>query len=829
MKEHLWQGEWIADSELDARIAGLEATVNAEVAREPEVEPVLAASGALGERLRAGQAPELRRVLVDAGEITTAEIDATLAELGEFLRRDRLEKKLERELGSTRPFLAARLGSDDAVFEAWEPLGFLVHVSPQNAFTVGPLSVLEGLLAGNFCFLKTGGSESLFPQLFLKALTDSDGSGWLARRVIAARIPSKRSDRLGAVFSHADGVAAWGGEEAVRGMRALAPPGARVVEWGHRISFIYVARECAGDAAMIEQTAREVCWLEQQACSSPQCVYVETSSYAELERFGERLAAALGRVSPTIPAKLPDDAESAEISLVRASHRLEAAHGNARVIDGAGYRVFVDERPALAASPLYRTIWVKPLPRERILSQLRPMRRYLQTAGLSCGLSSAFELSRALRAAGVTRVRRVGEMLGSYPGEPHDGELALSRYCRRVGVQLPGAHGISSFDELRRLPPPPWKKPPAITPKSDFTPGDDPRARVFFKSGGTTGEPKLSSYSWEQYDEQMTYGAEGLVAAGFDPERDRAMNLFFGGGLYGGFVSFFSALERLGAVQFPMAGHADLGMVAETIARNRVNTLLGMPSYLLRLFEERGSELKAYGGVEKIFYGGEHFTDAQRGFLTREHGVKLIRSGAYGSVDIGPLGYQCEHSEGGVHHLQQKAQYLEILRVDEDRAVEGEEVGRLVFSPRSAGSLKPSRYEIGDLGQWVIGGCPCGRAAPRFRLLGRMGDVFRVGSMYLNYQLFARVASELAGFSSELQLVVEEDGLREKVLLLLSGEGAPAEACARLCLEHYEDLREAVVVDRVLAFEARAVPPSALERARGSGKLVRVVDRRRRS
>src|SRR5262249_18748440 len=114
-------------------------------------------------------------------------------------------------------------------------------------------------------------------------------------------------------------------------------------------------------------------------------------------------------------------------------------------------------------------------------------------------------------------------------------------------------------------------------------------------------------------------------------------------------------------------------------------------------------------------------------------------------------------------------------------------------------------------------------------LLGRMGDVFRVGSMYLNYQLFARIASELAGFTSELQLVIEEDGTREKVCLLLSGEGAPAEACARLCLEHYKDLREAVVEDRVLGFEARAVAPAALERARGSGKLVRVVDRRRRS
>ena len=134
-----------------------------------------------------------------------------------------------------------------------------------------------------------------------------------------------------------------------------------------------------------------------------------------------------------------------------------------------------------------------------------------------------------------------------------------------------------------------------------------------------------------------------------------------------------------------MAAHMDFEMVAKTIVKNRVNTLLGMPSYLLQLFEKGSETLGSYRGIKKIFYGGEHFTEAQKTYLREKFGVEAIRSGAYGSVDIGPIGYQCDHCEGGVHHLQQKLQYLEILKTDEDRPVEERRGRPARLHPQNAG------------------------------------------------------------------------------------------------------------------------------------------------
>ena len=48
----------------------------------------------------------------------------------------------------------------------------------------------------------------------------------------------------------------------------------------------------------------------------------------------------------------------------------------------------------------------------------------------------------------------------------------------------------------------------------------------------------------------------------------------------------------------------DFKLVGQTIIKNRVDTLLGMPSYLIQLFRENHETFKIYRGIKKIFFGG---------------------------------------------------------------------------------------------------------------------------------------------------------------------------------------------------------------------------------
>jgi phenylacetate-coenzyme A ligase PaaK-like adenylate-forming protein len=847
---HFWQGERIGDKELEARLENLHAWISESLDSDNsslDIGALLSACERYAKALRNKQAnyAELLKLVEDP---------QILVEMAAFLDRSNLEQKLQRELGSRRPFLPTREEYFDSIFEAWAPLGFLVHIAPSNSPTVAPLSLIEGLLSGNLNFLKLSSADNDFSQTFISGLLDCDPTGTLKNFVVIARFSSRNQSWLERLFQAADGISAWGGEEAVQSIKKVAPSATRVIEWGHKISFVYLTADRMTPSresdTILEEAAKEVCFFEQQACSSPQCIYVDTDDWSRLEQFGERFAKILDRVSATIPKLEPMSDESGEITLVTELEKQEGCFGKARVIESLkkDWRVLIDARSPLAASPLFRTIWIKPLPRKKIVETLRPMRSYLQTVGVSCSMKDLAELSDSLIKAGAVRIRRIGEMPGSYSGEAHDGVYALQRYCKRVSIQaMPEAKGISSFSDLRLLDPPIWDKAgqknlskslakPKILKKSDFqdTAVDTEYAHLYFKSGGSSGEPKLSVFTYDDYHEQMRIGAEGLYAAGLDPIRDRNMNLFFSGALYGGFLSIFSVLEELEAVQFPMAAQFDFPMVSDAIIKNKVNVLLGMPSYIIQLFEKCADSLAHYKGVEKIFYGGEHFNDVQRRYLQDKFGVKIIKSVGYGSVDTGPLAYQCTHCEGGEHHVHQRLQYMEIVGIDDDQPVSpvsgpvNETVGKLIFTSRMRKGQSLDRYEIGDVGHWVKESCPCGRASPKFKLLGRSGDVFRIGSIFLNYRKFVQLLSEVLGYAGPVQLVLSQDQLREKVTVRVSSVEAKltTEEIQKTLLSGYDDLNEVVVVEKILNFEVLLVNSDSMDRTKGSAKLISVVDQR---
>ncbi|MEU1658049.1 acyl-CoA reductase [Streptomyces griseofuscus] len=828
---HLWQGEFVDDAEAERRMAGLPETAARVLERPLPTDVVLGACAALTADLAdPGSALHTRL----AAHLPAAEAGSTLAELAGALTRQALERKLRRELGGLRPERLTRPDGRETVFESWAPVGLLVHIAPGNAAAVAPLSVVEGLLAGNVNVLKTSGSDTALALDLLAALAAADPSGLIAERVIALRFPSARRDWLETLCGQADAIAVWGGEEAESAVRELAPPGCRVVAWGHRISFAYLTRAAAAEDGLLDALAEDVCRFEQQACSSPQVVYLDTEDTEEVFAFAGRFAGRLAKVSGARPAPRPGPAELAEITTVQQLARLEQHLGLTRVFtaDDGSWRVLADTRSALAASPLHRSVWVKPLPRHRITGTLRPMRRYLQTAAVGGGRADVAALSRALFAAGVTRVTPVGSMLDGYEGEPHDGVYALQRYSRRVSVRAADAEfgPVACLDDLVSAPVlPPVPDAPLLGKagvQRALAELDARHAHLYFRSGGSTGAPALSVFTVDDYDNQMRAAADGLLAAGFDPARDRAANLFYCGGMYGSFISFFSILERLNATQLPMAAGPDHATVAEALVAHRADTVFGMPSYLWQLFHAEADRLRAYGGIRTVFYGGEHFTGEQRRVLMEEFGVEVIRSAAYGSTDLGPLGYQCASSDGSVHHVLTDLHTLEILDPEADRPVLPGEPGRLVFTTRARAGQRLERYEIGDLGRAVEGPCACGSHVPRLELLGRYGDVVRVGTYFLNYRRVVAAAQERLAYHGEVQLVVRSGAGREELTIRLDEQYADDPGAAHRALAAEVPELGSAEAEGLLALTVETVPREAFERTATSGKLRTVIDLR---
>ncbi|MFE0136337.1 acyl-CoA reductase [Streptomyces sp. NPDC059037] len=844
LNNHLWQGRWIDDAEAEKLLTELPTVVRDELSRPLPARQVVAACDRLSRALSTPDSPEFTRLadhLVESGmERTSA--GESLAAIAAFLRRDGLERKLTAELGSTDPQSLARVDFRAPVFEAWAPVGLLAHITASNDPIVGVFSAVEGLLAGNVNVIKTSGGDSLFTHLILEALGEQDPDGRIAARLIVLRFSSSRTDWLKLMCAPADAVAAWGGEQAIAGVTEHVPAGCRLISWGHRISFAYLTADTWADKDTLDGVADSICRLDQQACSSPQVIYLDTADHSELAAFARRLSAALDRRGGEFPATRPGLAERAEITTTVLVAQAEEHLGLTQVHEGPedAWRILVDHRSALRASPLYRTVWVKPLPRDQVGATLRPMRRYLQTAGLAATRADVPELAARLFAAGVLRVTPVGSMMDSYDGEPHDGLYPLQRYSRRVSVRLDERFTHDGrLDDLHAPHPdaprtPAWQQPDPdqrVLTKADvqelnehITPD---KTELHICSGGSSGKPALAIHTYADFRTQLRRAGEGLVAAGLDVRTDRVANLLFAGDMYGSFMYGHGLLEEIGAAQLPIAAGKDYERDAATLIRHRASTLLAMPSYIWQLFQHAGEMLTEYGGIRKIFYGGEHFGAEQRRHLQEHFGVELVRSFVYGGSDLGTMAHQCSHAEGSTHHLFSDLFTLEILEVDSDRPAAAGETGRLVFTPHTRSAPAITRYEQGDLGRWVEGECGCGRTTPRFELLGRTGDVVRVGTYFLNYRMFAHLAEQHLGYCGELQMIVERSTERERVVVHMDRAlVTDPDAAASAFLAHYPELHEGVVSEQLLDLRVEAIAPSEFERAGASGKLRTVIDRR---
>ncbi|HWH89560.1 MAG TPA: aldehyde dehydrogenase family protein [Pseudomonas sp.] len=733
----------------------------------------------------------------------------------DFCQPDALVYKRQRELGSDADSLR-RFDYRHARFEAWRPLGLVVHITPANAPLLAFCAVVESLLAGNINWLRPSRSDQGLTARLLCALVACDESGQMAGYV--AVIPAG-TEQIGQLCKQANGVAAWGGDAALQAIRQQLAPGCRWIDWGHRISFVYLTPEAATPEAL-DGVADEVCRLDQQACSSPQWLLVDSDDPQVLRTVGEHLAQALARRAAHWPALMPTLQEAAQITTHMQMARLGqsfAAH-TGQVWDGAGWRVIWTHDRQLAPSPLFRSVMLHPVPQSLLTATLLPWRNVLQSCALVCAQPRIVELTDTLIRAGVTRIAPVSRIHDGYDGEPHDGVYALQRLSRRVSVSL-GPTQLAHQASLD-LAPTAVKPCGPISDKEAFVahPIND-RAQLYFRSGGSSGTPALAGYSYRDFERQMRATADGLFAAGLDPARDRVMNLFFCGGLYGGFLSFTKALELLGVTHLPMAAPADddYREIAQLIVGQRVNVLVGMPGTLHRLFLNEQERLRAYGGVEKVFLGGEHLSEQNRDLL-RSCGVSTIRSAIYGSVDAGPLGHACQASANGVFHLMSDIQQLEIVAFDEDVAVVDDQIGRLlVTSIARDGGQQVQRYEIGDTGRWLPGPCTCGLISPRFELLQRHGKLLRIGTDFISLsELAARLQVPF-----QLRLDHTEQGVERMQLHSELAVGA-----VEVRLADYSTLMT-VIDTGLLVLQIEQCSPALFIQNKHSGKTPLVIDSRR--
>ncbi len=413
-------GSILPDSERNAILGRLEKETSQTLSGPPlEREAVLDALDALGRELDSGALDPLIARYAPPG--AREEIDRVRPQIS----RAALEERLALELGGLRgprPFGLSEV----------RPLGVLFHVAPGNMAGLPAFTAVEGLLTGNINLVKLPRGDRGLTLVVFQKLTEIEPA--LAPYLYAFDIPSTDIASLRRLASLADGIVTWGGDGAVAAMRSMAPPGCKLIEWGHRLSFAYLS---GWEGRDLFPLADHIVRTGGLLCSSCQVIYLDTDYLSVAEKFCKQFLPLLEGAAAAY-YKTPGQAAQGALYAREAALEQMVDRGDSDDLNFPGRCCSLtlrrDCEPEL--SHLHGNVLVKRLPRGEIIPALRRQRGRLQTAGLLCPASEREELADLLARAGVNRITAPGHMSDSFPGEAHDGEYPLRRYVRVVENNL---------------------------------------------------------------------------------------------------------------------------------------------------------------------------------------------------------------------------------------------------------------------------------------------------------------------------------------------------------------------------------------------------------
>ncbi|PBC71037.1 phenylacetate-CoA ligase [Streptomyces sp. TLI_235] len=353
---------------------------------------------------------------------------------------------------------------------------------------------------------------------------------------------------------------------------------------------------------------------------------------------------------------------------------------------------------------------------------------------------------------------------------------------------------------------------------------------VVFKSGGTTGSPKFSYYSRDEWREFTTSFGAGLVDAGLRPGH-RVADLFYAGDLYASYTFVLDALHRspVANVRLPIGGAAPLESTARTLEQFGAEVVAGTPTTLCALADHLLTSGLELPHVELLLFGGEGLYQDQQPLLGKVFPNAGVSSIGYAAVDAGLLGRPVPGADTRVHRVFAPETVVEILDDHTGEPITREGVpGRVVVTDLRRRLMPVLRYPVGDRAEWTDA------AAGRFRILGRAEEGVRVGpvSLYTQDVLDLVRTTDPGGRIAGVQLVVRRWDGRDGLVLRLAYDGNPA-GLAELSASVVAALHaarplypEAVTAGHVHPLSVDWVRHHELAVNTRTGKLVRVLDER---
>lgn len=276
----------------------------------------------------------------------------------------------------------------------------------------------------------------------MQRFKEADENGTLTERVAMVTFDHDRRDLHEAMARVVDGAMIWGGAEAVSQVRTLPfPHWTRMAVFGPRLSVAAMDAESWNNPTArrvwCQRIARDVWQFDQQACSSPQTLFLERGVTTNADAFLADLKQAFIAENRLHPRQQIDPARTSAICLARALWLLQNIEQRAWFPMSPDWTILLGAGADIPPPLQNRTLTV--LLVDDLLEVISKFDGAVQTLGLAVSdPERETALAEAAGRMGVDRIVKLGRM--HVFGSPWDG-VDLVRPMVRVVRHVPSQNG----------------------------------------------------------------------------------------------------------------------------------------------------------------------------------------------------------------------------------------------------------------------------------------------------------------------------------------------------------------------------------------------------
>lgn len=349
-----------------------------------------------------------------------------------------------------------------------------------------------------------------------------------------------------------------------------------------------------------------------------------------------------------------------------------------------------------------------------------------------------------------------------------------------------------------------------------------------FKSGGTTGDPKYSLYTAEEW-QTMCECSGAVLARGGLSNGTKIANLFYAGSLYASFIYTYSMLYFAPAktIMYNLSGNVSIEEMVNTILDHQINCIAGLPSILTKIVSYVEEHNMAGFAVDTVYFAGETLYQDQREKISRVFGREIeFRSIFYASNDGGPIGYFTQDCGFNEHRVMSDLCKMELIDPDTGEVITEMNKAGVIYITCLFKTLIPLiRYPAGDMGEYTE---PEGSADRKFRILGRSNAAARAGYVSLYPQDVGQVL-KMCGIEYYSYQIIIEHNIKDQFVFRIAVSEADESNTEQFMETLYRErsiLKEAIDDGVIDVPKIEWCKPSDLEYNPRTGKLKIIVDKR---